>query len=147
MAQPQSVVEAIYHKLGGNPVLGREIVSDSDLAALVVARIPLGALTAVRKAGFSDREIERFVIPSRTRRHRAARKEPLTVEESDRLVRLARVQALAEDVFDDAEKANKWLRQELGILNRRAPLDLARTEAGARIVEQLLGKIAWGAAA
>ncbi len=128
-------------------MLGREIASDADLVAAIVSGIPLGALHAVRQAGFSDREIERFVIPSRTRRHREVRKEPLTVDESDRLVRMARIQALAEDVFDDAAKANKWLRQELSVLDGRAPLELARTEAGARIVEQILGKIAWGAAA
>jgi putative toxin-antitoxin system antitoxin component (TIGR02293 family) len=80
-------------------------------------------------------------------RHRKERKEPLTVEESDRLVRLARVQALAEDVFGDVVKANRWLRERLGILSGRAPLELAQTDAGARVVEQILAKIDWGAAA
>lgn len=147
MAPPQSVMEAIYHKLGGSRVLGREIASDADLVAVVVAGIPLGAVTAVRQSGFSEREIERFVIPSRTRRHREARKEPLTVDELDRLVRLARIQALAEDVLGDADKANRWLREGLGILSGKTPLDLARTEAGGRIVEEILAKIDWGAAA
>ena len=147
MTQPLSVVDAVYHKLGGHRTLGCEIASDADLAAAVVAGIPLGALAAMRKAGFSEREIERFVIPSRTRRHHEARKEKLTLDESDRLVRLARIQALAEDVFEDPQKGNRWLREELGILGGKAPLELARTEAGARIVEQILGKIAWGAAA
>lgn len=147
MTQPPSVTEAIYHKLGGHRVLGREIACDADLAAAIVAGLPLGALNAVRRAGFSEREIERFVIPSRTRRHREARMEPLTVDESDRLVRLARIQALAEDVFGDPEKGNRWLRQELGILGGKPPLEVARTETGSRIVEQILGKIAWGAAA
>lgn len=147
MPSSLSLVDAVYRKLGGSRTLGRDVASDADLVAVVVARIPLGALTAIRKVGFSDQEIARFIIPSRTRRHREARKERLTVDESDRLVRLARIQALAEDVFGDPEKANKWLRQELGILDRQAPLEFARTEAGARIVEQILGKIAWGAAA
>jgi putative toxin-antitoxin system antitoxin component (TIGR02293 family) len=80
-------------------------------------------------------------------RHRKERKEPLTVEESDRLVRLARVQALAEDVFGDVVKANRWLRERLGILSGRAPLELAQTAAGARVVEQIVAKIDWGAAA
>ncbi len=147
MPQPQTLSEAVSHKLGGSHVLGREIMSDADLAAVVVAGIPLAALAAVRQAGFSDQEIAKFVIPPRTRRHREARKETLTVEESDRLVRLARIQALAEDVFSNPEKANRWLRQPLRILDGRAPLELARTDAGARIIEQILGKIAWGAAA
>jgi putative toxin-antitoxin system antitoxin component (TIGR02293 family) len=143
----QSLIEAICAKLGGRRVLGREIVSEAELAAAVSVGIPLAAIEAVRNARFSDREIEYFVIPGRTRRHREARKAALTVDESDRLVRLTRVQSLAEDVFIDPEKANEWLRLPLPILDGRAPLDLARTEIGARIIEQLLGKIAWGAAA
>jgi putative toxin-antitoxin system antitoxin component (TIGR02293 family) len=147
MTQPEPIIEAVYRKLGGRRVLGREVASEADLAQAVLARIPEPAVAAVQGSSFSDREIERFVIPARTRRYRRERKEPLTIEESDRLVRLARVQALAEDVFGDAEKANKWLRQGLGMLNGQAPLELARTEAGIRVVEQILGKIDWGAAA
>jgi putative toxin-antitoxin system antitoxin component (TIGR02293 family) len=73
--------------------------------------------------------------------------EPLSIEESDRLVRLVRIQALAEDVFGDVARANRWLREELGILDRKSPLQVARTEAGARLIEQLLAKLDWGAAA
>ena len=69
------------------------------------------------------------------------------MDESDRLVRLTRIQALAEDVFGDAEQANRWLREGLGIMNGKSPLDVAQTEAGARVVEQILAKIDWGAAA
>jgi putative toxin-antitoxin system antitoxin component (TIGR02293 family) len=73
--------------------------------------------------------------------------EQVNSEESDRLARLARIQALAEDVFGDVVKANRWLRERLGILSGRAPLELAQTDAGARVVEQILAKIDWGAAA
>lgn len=69
------------------------------------------------------------------------------MEESDRLVRMARVQALAEDVFADTDRANRWLREPQGELSSTAPLDWARTEAGARLVEEILAKIDWGAAA
>lgn len=147
MPTDDPVVEWVSRKLGGKQVLGKELGSDADLARTVGERIPLRALDAMRASGFSEAEIERYVLPARTRRHRAARKESLTVEESDRLVRLARVQAIAEDVFGDAAKANRWLREELGILDGKAPLELTRTEAGGRIVEQLLAKIDWGAAA
>lgn len=147
MKQPEPIIEAVFRKLGGRHVLGREVASEADLAQVVLARIPEQAVAAVQGSSFSDREIERFVIPARTRRYRREHKEPLTIEESDRLVRLARVQALAEEVFGDAERANKWLRQGLGVLDGQAPLELARTEAGVRVVEQILGKIDWGAAA
>lgn len=147
MTQPEPLIGAVYRKLGGRRILGREVMSEADLAQVVLARIPEPAVAAVQGSSFSDREIEPFVIPARTRRYRRERKQPLTVEESDRLVRLARVQALAEDVFGNARKANEWLRQGLGVLDGQAPLELAGTEAGARVVEQILGKIDWGAAA
>jgi len=107
----------------------------------------LKALIYVKRGGFSEQEIGRFIIPERTQRHRKAKRQPLTVEESDRIVRLTRIQALTEDVFGDAKKANRWLRENLAILDGKPPLDIARTESGARVVEQILAKIDWGAAA
>ena len=147
MAKPRPLLESVAAKLGGRKTLGATIASDADLARLVRDRLPIDALAAVVHGGFCETAIDRSVIPARTRRHRIARKERLTVDESDRLVRLARVQALAEDVFGDAGKANRWLRADLGILDGKPPIEVAQTEAGARVVEQLLAKIDWGAAA
>ena len=73
--------------------------------------------------------------------------EPVPSSQSDHVVRLTRFQALAEDVFQDVDKANRWFREESEILDGKCPLELARTEAGARLIEQLLAKIDWGAAA
>jgi putative toxin-antitoxin system antitoxin component (TIGR02293 family) len=147
MRSAEPVVATVYRKLGGRQVLGAEVTSDADLARLVHRQIPLRALAHVKRGGFSDSEIRQFVIPERTQRHRKAKREPLTIEESDRLVRLTRIQALAEDVFGDPEKGNRWLRESLGILGATSPLEVARTDAGARVVEQILAKIDWGAAA
>jgi putative toxin-antitoxin system antitoxin component (TIGR02293 family) len=79
-----------------------------------------------KRGGFSDQEIGQFIIRERTQRHRKAKRQPLTIEESDRVVRLTRVQALTEDAFGDAEKANRWLRENLAILDGKTPLEVAR---------------------
>ena len=142
-----AVIEEVARKLGGPPVLGRVVRSQADLALAVRARLPLGALKGLAQAGLTEQEIERFVIPQRTRRHRADKKQPLTVDESDRAVRLLRIQTVAEDTFGGKEKAATWLRRPLAELDRETPLDIAQTEAGARVIETILGKIAWGAAA
>ena len=148
MSSAEPIVAAVYGKLGGRTTLGVEVASEADLARLVAHRIPLRALVYIQRKGFfSDTELQHFVIPARTRRHRQEKKERLTVEESDRLVRLARIQAYTEDVFGDSAKANRWLREPLGELGATPPLELAQTEAGARVVEQILAKIDWGAAA
>lgn len=142
-----ALVEEVARKLGGRSVLGRHVRSQADLALAVRRRLPLGALKGLARAGLSEQEIERFVIPQRTRRHRAEKRQPLTIEESDRAVRLLRIQTLAEDTFGSKEKAGIWLRQPLSELNGETPLDIAQTEAGARMIETILAKIAWGAAA
>ena len=142
-----AIVQEVARKLGGQPVLGSVVRSQADLALAVRNRLPLAALKGLSRAGLSEQEIEEYVIPQRTRRHRADKNQPLTVEESDRAVRLLRVQTLAEDSFADKEKANRWLRRTLNELGGEAPLTVAQTEAGARVIETILGKIAWGAAA
>ncbi|MGS1097580.1 type II RES/Xre toxin-antitoxin system antitoxin [Aquamicrobium terrae] len=142
-----AIVEEVARKLGGQSVLGYVVRSQADLAMAVRNRLPLSALRGLSQAGMSEQEIEKFVIPQRTRRHRADRQQPLTVDESDRAVRLLRIQSLAEQTFGDRDKANTWLRRPLLELGGEAPLAVAQTEAGARVIETILGKIAWGAAA
>jgi putative toxin-antitoxin system antitoxin component (TIGR02293 family) len=140
-------VEEVVRKLGGRTVLGRDVRSQADLASIVRHRLPLSTLKGLVLAGLSEQEVERLVIPQRTRRHRAEKQQPLTIDESDRAVRLLRIQTVAEETFGSADKAHVWLRRSLAELDGETPLDLAQTEAGARLVETVLGKIAWGAAA
>ena len=142
-----AVVEEVARKLGGVSVLGRPVRSQAELALAVRERLPLAALQGLAEAGLSESEIERFVIPSRTRRHRVEKRQPLTVDESDRAVRLLRIQTVAEDTFESPEKAAVWLRRPLAELGGESPLAIAGTETGARVIETILAKIAWGAAA
>lgn len=141
------IVEQVVRKLGGRAVLGKDVRSQAELALAVQHRLPLRALRSLAQAGLTEQEIEKFVIPQRTRRHRAAKHQPLTVEESDRAVRLLRIQTLAEATFGDTAKAHQWLRRPLLEIGHESPLVMAQTEAGVRVVETILGKIAWGAAA
>jgi putative toxin-antitoxin system antitoxin component (TIGR02293 family) len=137
----------IAERLGGEALLGRRVDSLADLAALVSTGLPAEALERIRATGrLAAAELE-AVIPQRTLRHRRGRGQRLTPAESDRAVRLLRVQAQAERAFGDVGKADAWLRRPLRALDGVRPLDLAATEAGARLVEQVLAAIAWGAAA
>src|SRR5277367_1035318 len=143
---PLSIAEQVAQKLGDPAVLGAEVHSQADLATAVRSRLPLAALKGLAQAGLTDHEIERFVIPQRTRRHRADRKQPLTIDESDRAVRLLRIQTIAESTFGNTSHVHRWLRRPLMELGHETPLVIAQTEAGARVVEAILAKIAWGAA-
>ncbi len=114
---------------------------------LVEERLPSRAIDALRQSGLTDEEVYSLVVPRRTLTHRRARREALTRDESDRVVRVARVLALCEEVFGEDEGAWRWLRDAKRQFKGRAPLDLLVTEAGARLVEELLYRIDEGMAA
>lgn len=85
---------------------------------------------------------DRF-IPRRTvYAHR--QKGTLSREQRDFVVRLARTQSIADDVFGDRGNAHDWLREPNGALGGERPLDLLDTEEGGRVVEAVLGRIAHG---
>jgi putative toxin-antitoxin system antitoxin component (TIGR02293 family) len=106
-------------------------------------RFDTGALHRLA-GGFTREEIEAIVVPKRTLARRIAKRELLTVEETDRALRLARVGAQAERVFGDPEKAGRWLRKPSPALAGQTPMSLLRTETGAQLVAELLGQIAHG---
>jgi putative toxin-antitoxin system antitoxin component (TIGR02293 family) len=58
--------------------------------------------------------------------------------------RLARVAAQAQDVFESAETATRWLKRPNRGLNGRAPVDLLDTDVGTEQVVELLDRIEYG---
>jgi putative toxin-antitoxin system antitoxin component (TIGR02293 family) len=62
-------------------------------------------------------------------------------------VRFFRVLQRAKETFGSKEKALQWLKRPTRPLNGNPPLDLLDTEAGARMVEDLLVQIDHGIAA
>jgi putative toxin-antitoxin system antitoxin component (TIGR02293 family) len=121
--------------------------SDHDLVRLVEARLPTQVIDGLRRSGLADDEIYSLILPRRTLTHRVARREPLSLEESDRVVRLVRIAAFGEQVFADRERFWRWFRAAKRQFAGRAPLELVATEAGARLVEELLVRIDDGLAA
>src|ERR1700737_1875584 len=71
---PQPVIERVFQKLGGRRALGTQVSSEADLARIVHRGIRLRVLGHVARAGFSKQEIERFIIPARTWRHRKTKR-------------------------------------------------------------------------
>ena len=140
--EPAMFYRRIEIKLGVTPLR-----SDRDLARLVEERLPLTSVDSLSSHGMSDEEIYSFILPRRTLVHRKTRHELLTHDESDRAVRIARMTALAEEVFGDDAKASRWLRKPKIRFEGRAPLELLRTEAGARLIEEMLLQLDYGFAA
>jgi putative toxin-antitoxin system antitoxin component (TIGR02293 family) len=69
----------------------------------------------------------------------------LTPDESERLLRISAVFEDAVDLFEgDVAAAVNWLTTPRKALGDRAPLTYARTEPGAREVENLIGRLEHG---
>lgn len=137
-----TLYDRIETKLGIQPIR-----SDKDLARLVEDHLPTQVIISLLKHGLTDNEIYTLVIPRRTLTHRKTKHESLSREESDRAVRLARIMALAEEIFGDQDRAFRWLRKPKHRFDGRTPLELLATEAGARLVEEMLYQIDEGMAA
>ena len=120
------------------PLIGIAPTSDFNLAEIVEGGLPLASLTQLRERGLTATELSDIVISPRTLKHRKARNEPLSQEETDRAVRVARIVALAEDVFGNHDKALLWLRSPDDRLASRTPLNMLHTESGGRLVESML---------
>jgi len=108
------------------------------------ARVKPAALTELARHGYSEEEIFTLVVPKRTLARRRAANEPLTVEETDKALRLARIAVQAERVFGEPEKAHRWLRKAKRELEGETPLAYLASEAGARVVEKMLHRIEHG---
>ena len=116
-----------------------------DAIRAVERGLPITTIDALRRVLRGD-EIDRLVIPRRTLTHRRLHGEPLSAEESDRVLRIARVIKAASTALGSEARGLDWLRDKHDLLDGRAPLTLSKTDAGARLVENMLARLAWGAA-
>lgn len=143
---PALTAQRIVEALGGRSAL-KEARTVDDLRDRVAEGLPFRSFEAMRQRyGLDALVLTRILeIPPRTlARRKAADRFPAT--ESDRLVRLARIAALAEEVLGDADKAGRWLQKPNRALGGQVPLGQLGTELGGRQVEDVLGRIAHGVA-
>jgi putative toxin-antitoxin system antitoxin component (TIGR02293 family) len=108
----------------------------------VESGVPLTTMsTFAESSGLPLKDLYEVVIPARTLKHRRARREPLSRDESDKLARLVRVFDHAVSVFGNPEGARAWLDKPKKRFDNRTPLAMLRTEIGGRMVEEMLGQI------
>jgi putative toxin-antitoxin system antitoxin component (TIGR02293 family) len=137
--------EALVEALGGKKVFKRRIVNVDQLRETVKAGLPYASLEAlIGKFGLAREEAAAALhLPHRTIARRK-KEQKLQADESDRLLRLARVSAQASATLGSDEKAVRWLRRPNRALGNRAPLDLIDSDIGTRQVEEVLGRIEHG---
>ncbi len=137
MLVPQSIAEILG--------LGKDIRSLADLESAVSAGLPKRSLEllSARLHG-DDKTAKTFrfkIVPQATWKRRTKK---LSVDESERTERVARVLAQAEYVWDDRDQAREWMNKPHRELRNVSPIEVARTEIGARRVEDLLEKLFYG---
>lgn len=128
--------------------LGRQVTSIEQLDRQVEAGLPKATLGTVARHVYGSSPdataLMQRVIPPATFHRRG---EELKPQEGERVERLARVIATAEQVWDDADDARAFLSTGHPMLGGKRPIEVALTELGARRVEHLLWSLFHGVAA
>ena len=145
--QDESSVAAL---LGGPRHVGQSVRDSNDLVA--ATRKGLRPSSVVQLAAELDLPAERVAaaagVSKRTwarRRLSLSRRDArLRPDESDRLVRLARVVAMAIAVLGSIDRAREWFSRPNRALGGETPIALVDTDTGTRLVESVLGRIAHG---
>jgi len=132
---------SVLHQQIGEWLGVRAPRTEQQMLALIERQLPTSSINRVLALGLTRSEIDSLVIPLRTLQHRRSRREKLTVEESDRLLRLMRLLSHAESIYESRERALAWLRRPHPRLRGRTPLETLKTDIGSRIVEELLVQI------
>jgi putative toxin-antitoxin system antitoxin component (TIGR02293 family) len=134
-APPKKPFQA-FEEMTGFPMVRPQ----TDVLEAPFARIDTRWVNSELKA-FTEDEIYHLVAPKRTFARRRELKQPLTPEETDKALRLARIGKLAQSVFGDADKAGRWMRKPKTSLGGAAPLAYLASENGARLIEDMLYRI------
>lgn len=138
-------LSAVVEELGGEQTLGRALSSDRDMREAIREGFPPAVVEELMRAsGLTLKELASALDLSPRSLQRRRRSGRLARYESDRLYRLARIVAIANEYLGDHERALRWLKRPNRTLGGVAPVAAIDTELGARQVENVLGHIAYG---
>lgn len=138
-------VERLAATLGGRRALRSDVDTAEKLRVQLRKGLPFASLQSLGETYQIDLKSMAAIlaIPERTFARRKQEKR-LRSDESERLLRVARIAALAEETLGGREQAIRWLRRPNRALGNAIPLHHLDTELGAREVEDVLGRIAHG---
>lgn len=138
MPRPIMPVEALLE------ITTSALASPLPLAHAIEAGLPVTALDQlVGVLAPDDPQFKYRIIPKTTLQRRRKSSGRLTLEEGDRLARLARVFSFALEIYGSADKARAFLRRSHPMLGGQMPLDVAlTTDPGADLVINLVGRAA-----
>jgi putative toxin-antitoxin system antitoxin component (TIGR02293 family) len=125
------------------PELGAE--EPTGLVSAVREGIPAGRFDALKELlGVSTERLTDVVGISPSTLSRRRKRGRFDKDESERILRVARIALRAAEVLGGPENARKWLTEPARALGGERPLAFADTEPGAREVERLLIRLEHG---
>jgi len=141
-----SSTPTVEHFLGGKKTLGVQPRTVADWETLIEGGVPVQAVEALKASlAIADRQLAQLLgISEKTLSRARAAESKLEPVASDRLVRVARVLAMAIDVLEDEAAAVHWLKRPQIGLGGRIPLAMLTTDPGRDQVEKLLLRIEHG---
>ena len=135
-----------YHKKLADHRSTFQLATAGELIEIVGKGVSFRSfLTFTNGTGFTEEQVRKAIAltPSVLAKRSAGGR--FTVDESDRIVRLGRLWSAALDLHEgDEAAARRWMTTTKAALSGTRPLELARTEVGAREVEQLIGRLEHG---
>jgi putative toxin-antitoxin system antitoxin component (TIGR02293 family) len=135
--------DRVIKTLSGCANFPTNIKSEVEMLGLLTQGLPFEALRIMEEKGVvDDTELKEFIAPRTLARRKKSKR--LSPEESHLVARLARIYDYALEVFGSAEKVRKWFRTPNLALDGQHPLELLKTDYGARMVEAILGRIDHG---
>jgi len=130
---------------GQEPTTSAAGLAPSQLIEVIRRGLPVRELAVLQASlGVPMHKVASMLGMSKATLHRRKAQGRFSPEESDRVIRYARLMRKAIETMEGEESARLWLSSPQVGLGGELPLDYARTEAGAREVEDLLGRIEYG---
>ncbi|MEX2574921.1 MAG: antitoxin Xre/MbcA/ParS toxin-binding domain-containing protein [Balneolaceae bacterium] len=100
--------------------------------------------TIRRRLLLSNRELADILMISPRTLDRRKKEEKLPPDESERSYRIVRLTDLAIEILGTMDRSATWFKQPNYTLDNQKPVELVKTEPGARLVERTLGQIRHG---
>lgn len=136
----------IIDALGGRGAIAAEPSSTGEWVSRIESGLPAASALAFKEAlQLTNAELAALLgVSLRTLARLDPAKSRLDAVSGDRLVRSARLYAIAAEVLEDSAEAARWLKMPQRALGGAIPLELAHTDVGTRAVEALLGRMEHG---
>lgn len=148
-ARPKRISSRISSQLHNYREVNKQIVKANPAELILMIRSGLDARMLAGGSEFYNIPSQAFSrivgVPVATANRKMHANVKLGVAESERLTRIALVEAEAEEVFGSEAVAKQWLLAKNHALGD-SPLELMDTEIGANEVKKVLASIAYGGA-